>query len=835
MTSNSKFKSIFGGEMAAYFNSPIAYIFIVVFVMLTGILFMSNFFLIGNANMRYFFNILPIILCVVIPAITMRIWAEEKKGNTFELLLTFPMNSYKIVLGKFMASLVFYIIALAGTLFIPLMLIFIGKPDLGPIIGGYLGACFLGAFFLSVGIFISGLCKDQIIAFIVSMLVCFFFFLAGLDFMASSTDGWIPGLGTFLNTNFGMTQHLASFEKGVIDLKDILYFLFMTVSFLILNIFSIEDRMRPKAKVFFSFAVGVCLLSSMILNSLIFDIPMGRVDLTQGKIFTVTQSTKDILHGLKAPVNIKLYISPPDKMPTAFKSLEQNIKDRMEELKLISKGKLDYKILHMEGAGQAEQGKKAKSLKKRMQEKGIQPFQVKSVEQDEIGIKLIYSGMSIAYKEKEEEIIPQIIPRDLNNLEYILMSKIYRMTLDKNPAVALLAPYSEKALDPKMAALLRQLGQNPASQYKDDKYRILDALLHREEYNTSRIRLTKEVPLASDIKTLIIVEPEKLNKRQCYEINRFLYQGGNVIIAAQGYSYEYAPGNNGVNITPRKNQTGINKLIENYGVKISDKLLMDQEDEVISVSGGTNLGLFTMSTPVKVPMQIIVGQENMNQNVSITGRLSALLYFWGSALDLNKDIIAKNKLNQTILFTSSKESWTADSNGQTLIKKDITHSGDYQGKLALAVLLEGQFPNAYQGQPVPQWAQTNTQDNNNKKTEEKEPEQALTSKPGKLLVIGCSSMFEENFIQNGGALNLFINAVDALTLGDELINIRSHALIDRKIRKLSKMEKLFYRFLTIILIPLLIIILGCVRALFRKKEKEQYIRLLKTTSFSNGI
>jgi len=563
MKSSSKFKSIFDSEMVSYFNSPIAYIFIVVFVMLTGILFMSNFFLIGNADMRYFFNLLPIILCVVIPAVTMRIWADEKRGNTFELLLTFPMASYKIVLGKFVASLFFYIIALAGTIFIPLMLVFIGKPDLGPILGGYLGACFLGAFFLSVGIFISGLCKDQIIAFIVSMLVCFSFFLAGLDFISSSIDGWIPGLGSFLNANFGMTQHLSGFEKGVINLRDILYFLFMTAAFLILNIFSIEDRMRPKAKVFFSFAVGICLLSSIILNSLILDIPMGRFDLTQGKIFTVTQSTKDILHSLKAPVNIKLYISPQDKMPTAFKSLEQNIKDHLEELKLISKGKLDYKILHMEIAEAAGNAEKAKSLEERIQEKGIQPFQVKSVEQDEMGIKLIYSGISIAYKEKEEEIIPQVIPRDLNNFEYLLMSKIYRMTLDKIPAVALLAPYSEKTINPKIAAFLKQLGQNMDSQYKDDKYRIIDALLHREEYDISRIKLIKEVPLSSDLKTLIVIAPENLNQRQCYEINRFLYQGGNVIIAAQGYSYEYAPGNNGVNITPRKNQLGINKLIEN--------------------------------------------------------------------------------------------------------------------------------------------------------------------------------------------------------------------------------------------------------------------------------
>src|SRR3989338_2617897 len=141
--------SIFTRELFSYFNSPIAYIFIVVFVTLVNAMFMSQFFLIGNADMRYFFSLLPVLLCVFIPAITMRLWAEEKKGNTFELLLTFPMETYKLVLGKFLASFIFYVITLTGTLLIPVMLAMTGKPDMGPIAGSYIGAIFAGAFFLS--------------------------------------------------------------------------------------------------------------------------------------------------------------------------------------------------------------------------------------------------------------------------------------------------------------------------------------------------------------------------------------------------------------------------------------------------------------------------------------------------------------------------------------------------------------------------------------------------------------------------------------------------------------------------------------------------------------
>jgi len=144
-------------ELSSYFNSPIAYIFLFVFLALIGFLFMSQFFLIALADMRILFMYLPVILCVFLPAMTMRSWAEERQGGTYELLLTFPMKAHELVLGKFLASFLFYIIALAATFTIPIMLMVVGSPDSGTIIGGYLGAACLGAFFISVGIFVSGL------------------------------------------------------------------------------------------------------------------------------------------------------------------------------------------------------------------------------------------------------------------------------------------------------------------------------------------------------------------------------------------------------------------------------------------------------------------------------------------------------------------------------------------------------------------------------------------------------------------------------------------------------------------------------------------------------
>lgn len=822
-------RSIFAREMSSYFNSPIAYIFIIVFVILNAGLFMSQFFLIGSADMRSFFYFMPIVLCVFVPAITMRLWAEEKRGNTFEMLLTFPMETYQLVLGKFLAGFLFYLIALAGTLLIPLMLAMAGNPDIGPVIGGYIGSVLMGAFFLSVGIFVSGLCKDQIVSFIVAMIVCFFFFLAGIDFLAGVVDGWLPGVGTFLKENFGMTRHFEGFQRGVIDNRDVFYFIVMTGVFLVLNMFSIEDRLRPKAKIVFAGAVAVCMGSSMVLNFLFADIPLGRLDLTEGRLYTVTGTTKKILGDLKAPVTVKLYISPSEKMPTALKSLERDIRDRLDELKVFSGGKFQYNLYHMEVATQepVPEGQE-ESLENKLQQKGIRPFQVRSIEHDQMDIKLVYSAIAVAYKEKKEEIIPWVTSQNLNNFEYELISRIYRMTLEKTPKVALVAPFTQRVVDPQMRALVAQLGQNAPDQYADDKYKILDAALKYENYELYRIRLTKESPLPAGVDTLIVVDPERLNDRQRYEISRFLHEGGNVIIAAQQYEYRYGQsGRSGIEIAADPKDININDVIRPFGVTLSDKMLMDEQSDTISISGAMAFGPFEVSVPVKAPMQILVTPENMNQDVSIAGRLASILYLWGSALDLDNKKIEDLKLKKITLFHSSEKSWLLPFKDGPLSSQDVKQPSDGgSGRYPLAVLLEGQFPDPFQGRDMPAWPREGAPAVDQSVEQKMEKTPALTPRPGKLLVTGCSQMFQEDIVKNGGILNFFVNSVDAMTLGGELINIRSHQEIERKIRPLGKAEKLWYRFMTILAVPCVLIVAGSIRAIWRRKEKEQYLRLL---------
>lgn len=229
---------LFKKELMSYFNSPIAYIFISVFLVTGNWLFFKNFFLIGEANMRAYFELLPWIFLFLAPAITMRLWAEEKKSGTIEFLLTLPVTDWQVVWGKFIGSLVFLSVALILSFSLPITIATLGNADIGPVIGSYLGALFLGGSYLALGLFISSLTKNQIIAFISSLIACFAFFVIGADFVLSGAPNFVSPIMSFL----GLGSHFNNIAKGIIDTKDIIYYFSFIFIFLWLNARMIESR-----------------------------------------------------------------------------------------------------------------------------------------------------------------------------------------------------------------------------------------------------------------------------------------------------------------------------------------------------------------------------------------------------------------------------------------------------------------------------------------------------------------------------------------------------------------------------------------------------------------
>ncbi len=218
--------------------SPMAYIFMVVFSGLLLFLFLRGFFVVGEASMRFMFSLLPWFFIIFVPAITMKGFAEEKKTGTLEILLTYPANAGKIVFEKFLASFLLLTIALAFTLSVPITLLFIGSPDTGQIISGYIGALLLGGAYVSIGVFASSLSGNQVISFILGVIFSFVLFFLGSPIFTTGLPNSIASLFSYLS----LYAHYDAMVRGVIDSRDVIYYLSVMFMFLYATYYVIEKR-----------------------------------------------------------------------------------------------------------------------------------------------------------------------------------------------------------------------------------------------------------------------------------------------------------------------------------------------------------------------------------------------------------------------------------------------------------------------------------------------------------------------------------------------------------------------------------------------------------------
>ncbi|MDD5091603.1 MAG: ABC transporter permease [Candidatus Wallbacteria bacterium] len=232
---------IFKKEFISYFNSPIAYVYLVVFLLAVNWSFFKNLYLMNTASMNQFFSSLPWLFLFFVPAVSMRIWAEEKKSETIEVLLTLPVRDSQIVAGKFAAALSFIVLSLLLTLPMAFTVSRIGNLDWGPVIGGYLAACLAGGAFLGIGMVISCLTENQIVAFILSVAASFTMIIIGEPAITMGIPQRLPWLITLLRY-LGLNQHFESISRGVLDVRDLVYYSSLILFSLHLNILALSRR-----------------------------------------------------------------------------------------------------------------------------------------------------------------------------------------------------------------------------------------------------------------------------------------------------------------------------------------------------------------------------------------------------------------------------------------------------------------------------------------------------------------------------------------------------------------------------------------------------------------
>ncbi len=225
---------IFQRELASYFATPLAYVFIVIFLVLSGVFtfYLGGFFESGQANLAPFFNFHPWLYLFLVPAIAMRLWAEERKSGTIELLMTLPITRFEAVTGKFLAAWAFAGLALLLTLPMVVTVNYLGEPDNGAIVTGYLGSWLLAGAYLAIGSCMSALAKNQVIAFILAVSVCFLFIVSGFPMVLDGFSGWAPQWLVDAVASLSFLTRFDAISKGVIDLRDLLYFLTLIAAWL---------------------------------------------------------------------------------------------------------------------------------------------------------------------------------------------------------------------------------------------------------------------------------------------------------------------------------------------------------------------------------------------------------------------------------------------------------------------------------------------------------------------------------------------------------------------------------------------------------------------------
>ncbi|MDZ7768036.1 MAG: ABC transporter permease subunit [Woeseia sp.] len=229
--------ALFRRELQSYFATPVAYVFIVIFLILMGTFtfYLGGFYERGQADLAPFFNYHPWLYLFLVPAIAMRLWAEERKSGSIELLMTLPITPWQAVLGKYLAAWAFAGIALVLTFPIWITVNYLGDPDNGAILAGYFGSLLMAGGFLAIGACISATTRNQVIAFVITVVVCFGFLLAGFPLVLDLFSGWAPQALVDGIASLSFLTHFASISKGVIDVRDLIYFALLIAAFLYAN------------------------------------------------------------------------------------------------------------------------------------------------------------------------------------------------------------------------------------------------------------------------------------------------------------------------------------------------------------------------------------------------------------------------------------------------------------------------------------------------------------------------------------------------------------------------------------------------------------------------
>lgn len=537
----------------------------------------------------------------------------------------------------------------------------------------------------------------------------------------------------------------------------------------------------------------------LIAANVIGNYAFARLDLTEGREFTISKSTKSILNRLDDIVQVKVFFSK--KLPPQLTTLEQNVADLLKEYSVYSKGKVTVRFVRCET--EEEKGQ-ARAM-------GIPELQMNVLEKDQYQVSNVYLGMGLQYGDKTQA-IPTV--QDLSSLEYELSSAIVKLTATEEPAIGFLTGNQERGLDKDLQSLKTAL---------DAQYQVRPVDL--SEGRTA-------VP--EDIKTLIVAGAKNVGDREQYEIDQFLMRGGRGIFLLDAINMNEMTG-----LQAFPASSGLDDLLDFYGVKMKQALALDPRSEMASFSQGY------MAYTIAYPMwpKITSQQAGFDTENPITSRLEAVVLPWTAPLEVNVALRpdAKGKasaaaappsntqqpdVQATVLCKSTDRAWTQtgryDLNPQAIMSSHPNPTGQ---QMPLAVMLTGKFRSYYNSNPIPAKPTEAAPVDEFGATAPAETGPAdtpiATSPDTQILVVGTSQLVVDQFLRMFPANTLFVeNAVDYMSRGDELIAIRSRGATERPLKQLGPGAKAAIKWANTLGVPALVIAFGLIRRAIMKKQRD---------------
>ena len=434
-------------ELRGTFGSPLALIFIGTFLaaVLFSFFWVETFFARGIADVRPLFRWMPILLIFLVAALTMRQWSEEQRSGTLEILLTLPVSTAQLVIGKFLAVVALVAIALGLTIFLPLTVQLLGNLDWGPVLGGYLAALLLAGAYTAIGLFVSSRTDNQIVALISTALLCGVFYLIGspgiTDFVGNEVGDILRAIGA--------GSRFESIERGVIDLRDLAYYVTLAGVFLLLNVLSLKSQGWSEGEQLLSKRRGVALTSGLLVINLLmvnvwmFPLSRLRLDLTQYKEYSLSATTRDLVGSLQEPLLIRGYFS--EKTHPLLAPLVPSVRDMLREYEVASGGMIQLEII--DPAEEPEKEAEANQVY------GIRPTPFQVSDRYEASVINSYFDILLQYGDQsavlgfndliEVQYASSGVDIGLRNLEYDLTSTIKKVVYGFQSADAVLASMVE--------------------------------------------------------------------------------------------------------------------------------------------------------------------------------------------------------------------------------------------------------------------------------------------------------------------------------------------------------------------------------------------------------